>query len=176
MEARLPLNCSMLNELPSGYELIPWHESLTEAHAQAKFGSFHCEIDATVFPCLGDFEGCRRLIDEISNKRGFLPESTWLLIHRAAYQSEVDYCGTVQGIVDAQGIGTIQNLGVVAAHRGLGLGSRLLFQALDGFRNAGNHRASLEVTAQNVRAVKLYQRMGFRRVKTLYKAVEVAYT
>ena len=176
MEARLPLNCRIDEQLPSGYELIPWHESLIEAHAQAKFESFHCEIDSTVFPCLGDYGGCRRLIDEISNKKGFLPESTWLLIHRAAYESVVDYCGTVQGIIDAQGVGTIQNLGVVTAHRGLGLGSRLLLQALEGFRNAGYHRASLEVTAQNMRAVKLYQRMGFRRVKTLYKAVEVAYT
>jgi ribosomal protein S18 acetylase RimI-like enzyme len=34
--------------------------------------------------------------------------------------------------------------------------------------------ASLEVTADNARAVRLYQRLGFRRVKTVYKVVEDA--
>jgi ribosomal protein S18 acetylase RimI-like enzyme len=29
--------------------------------------------------------------------------------------------------------------------------------------------ASLEVTADNCRAVRLYQRLGFRRVRTVYK-------
>jgi ribosomal protein S18 acetylase RimI-like enzyme len=34
----------------------------------------------------------------------------------------------------------------------------------------------LEVTAQNDGAVKLYNRLGFRRTKTLFKAVELAYS
>ena len=37
-------------------------------------------------------------------------------------------------------------------------------------------RAFLEVTAQNDGAVRLYRRLGFRRRKTLYKAVETAPT
>jgi len=37
-------------------------------------------------------------------------------------------------------------------------------------------RAFLEVTAENVGAIRLYQRLGFRNVRTVYKAVEVAYT
>ena len=49
----------------------------------------------------------------------------------------------------------------------------LLLQALDGFRSVGLERAGLEVTAQNDGAVRLYQRLGFRRRKTLYKAVDV---
>jgi ribosomal protein S18 acetylase RimI-like enzyme len=32
----------------------------------------------------------------------------------------------------------------------------------------------LEVTAQNEGAVRLYRRLGFRRIKTLYKAVSLA--
>jgi ribosomal protein S18 acetylase RimI-like enzyme len=44
---------------------------------------------------------------------------------------------------------------------------------LDGFLGAGLSRGWLEATARNDSAVRLYQRLGFRRRKTLYKAVEI---
>jgi ribosomal protein S18 acetylase RimI-like enzyme len=84
-------------------------------------------------------------------------------------------CGTVQGVRDSKHHGAIQNLGIVPGHRGKGLGTALLHQALCGFRDSGLSRAYLEVTAQNSAAIRLYQRLGFRRVKTVYKAAEVAY-
>jgi ribosomal protein S18 acetylase RimI-like enzyme len=74
---------------------------------------------------------------------------------------------------DRTGLGAIQNLGVVPAHRGRGLGEALLLQALQGFRAQGSLQALLEVTARNDPAVRLYRRVGFRCRKTLYKAVEV---
>src|SRR5262249_9066660 len=80
-------------------------------------------------------------------------------------------CGSVQGLRERSGLGAIQNLGVTPAHRGRGLGSALLLQALHGFARAGLARALLEVTAQNDGALRLYRRHGFRCVKTLYKAV-----
>jgi ribosomal protein S18 acetylase RimI-like enzyme len=80
----------------------------------------------------------------------------------------------VQGLQERTGLGAIQNLGVAPAHRGRGLGTALLLQALHGFRRAGLGRAFLEVTAQNEAAVRLYQRLGFRRKKTIYKAVPCA--
>ena len=70
----------------------------------------------------------------------------------------------------------IQNLGVIPEHRGAGLGTQLLLRAMIGFGQAGMERVSLEVTAQNADAIRLYRRIGFRRVKTVYKAVEVAYS
>ncbi|MCA9211793.1 MAG: GNAT family N-acetyltransferase [Planctomycetales bacterium] len=167
-------------ELPEGYELVPWHESLLEAHADVKCRSFAGEVDSQVFPCLGDAGGCLRLMREISNKPGFYPEATWLLMHRMPYVGRIDYCGTVQAIVTRErfglSIGGIQNLGITPEHRGRGLGTRLLFQALSAMANSRVRRASLEVTTQNSRALELYQAIGFRRTKTVYKAVEVAYT
>ena len=62
-------------------------------------------------------------------------------------------------------------MGVTPAWRGRGLGEALLLQALHGFRSAGLGRGLLEVTAQNEAALRLYRRLGFRRTKTLYKAV-----
>jgi ribosomal protein S18 acetylase RimI-like enzyme len=161
---------------PAGYQLVPWDEALLEAHAETKYHSFRSEIDANVFPCLGELAGCHRLMHEIRNKDGFLSGATWLIAHQVDAQAAPEFCGTIQGIRDPAHLGAIQNLGVVPDHRGLGLGSCLLGRALRGFQQAGLTRAYLEVTAQNAGAIGLYQRIGFARSRTVYKAVEVAYS
>jgi ribosomal protein S18 acetylase RimI-like enzyme len=153
--------------LPDGYTLVRWQPELLERHAEVLYYSFCDEIDAKVFPSLGNRQGCLSLMGEISRKPGFLPEATWLVAHGE------DYCGTIQGIRERTGQGAIQNVGITWAHRRKGLGSALLMQALHGFRRAGLGRAFLEVTAQNELAVQLYWRLGFRRRRTVYKAVEV---
>jgi ribosomal protein S18 acetylase RimI-like enzyme len=161
---------------PAGYRFVPWHESLLDAFAMAKYLSFRSEIDANVFPCLGELAGCRHLMSEISRKPGFLPEATWLAVRAPADRQRPEYCGTVQGIRDRAGKGAIQNLGITPPHRDLGLGTSLLFRALEGFRQAGLTQVYLEVTAQNDGAIRLYRRLGFTMVKTVFKAVEVAYS
>jgi len=162
-------------EMPRGYWLFAWDDRLQEAHGTAKYESFRFELDANVFPCLGDSEGCHRLIRDIVSRSGFLPEATWLIGTQSPLQKRFEYCGTIQGIRDDRDIGSIQNLGITPTHRGRGLGCLLLWQALEGFRSQGLRRASLEVTAQNTRALGLYQRLGFRTVRTVYKAIDVAY-
>ena len=159
--------------LPPVYELAVWDPESLETHAEAKYRSFAYEIDANVFPCLGEKDGCLRLMGEISRREGFCPDATWLIQH--VENGEVEACGTIQGIRDRYGFGAVQNLGITPTHRGLGLGTVLLYKALEGFRRVGLRRSFLEVTAQNSGALRLYQRLGFRRVKTVYKAAEVAF-
>jgi len=161
--------------LPPNYSLLPWHDSLLDAHAEVKYQSFSLELDANVFPCLGDREGCRRLMREIVSRDGFVPEATWLVIHGPRRRGNTEYCGTVQGVRDGNGYGAIQNLGISPAHRDQGLGTILMHAALTGFQQAGLSRVFLEVTAQNSGAVQLYRRLGFASTKTVYKAAEVAY-
>jgi GNAT superfamily N-acetyltransferase len=153
-------------ELPGGYTWVPWRPHLVASHAEVKYLSFHEEIDAVVFPNLGDRHGCLRLMEEIARRPGFQPEATWLVACADGL------CGTIQGVSDRAGLGAVQNLGVMPLYRGQGLGVALLLQALAGFRRAGLQRVFLEVTARNEGALRMYQRLGFRRRKTLYKAVE----
>jgi len=160
--------------LPAGYEFIAWNDSLLDACAQAKYDSFRDELDANVFPCLGELEGCRRLMREIRRKPGFLPHATWLIGFRPRRRNVLEYCGTVQGIRDHQGLGAIQNVGIAPSHRGMGLGTALLLQSLAGFRSSGLQRVYLEVTSHNIAAIRLYRRLGFESVKTVFKAVELA--
>jgi ribosomal protein S18 acetylase RimI-like enzyme len=151
--------------LPGGYHFAGWRGDLLDVHAEILFGCFQQEIDAQVFPSLGDRQGSLCLMIEMSRKRGFLPEATWLLM------SPAGPCGTVQGMRERGGLGSIQNLGILPGWRGRGLGEALLLQALCGFRQMGLGRGLLEVTAQNDTAIRLYRRLGFRRAKTIYKAV-----
>jgi len=153
--------------LPAGYSFVGWHPNVLEAHAEALYASFFQGIDTLVFPSLGDRVGCRCLMAEISRRPGFEAWATWLLMHQERP------VGTIQGIRERSGMGAIQNIGIVWPHRGRGLGSALILQALHGFRLSGLGRAFLEVTAENDSAVRVYRRLGFRRRKTLYKAVEV---
>ena len=223
-------------DLPVGFRMVRWNAALIDAHARTKYACFRDEIDAVVFPCLGDLEGCRRLMREISNKAGFSPCATWLVarggtpadphqlgtphpgresqassrgvleqassrcvleqassrgvleqassrgvleqassrcvLEQASSRCVLEWCGTIQGVVDAEGNGSIQNVGVVPSLRGLGLGSCLIEQALAGFQRLGLRRAFLEVTADNKPAVRLYHRLGFRTVRTIYKTVD----
>jgi len=162
-------------EAPAGYTLRAWDDQLLEAHADAKSRCFCHEIDANVFPSLGHIDGCLRLMQEITRRDRFVAEATWLLQYRNPIDGSIAYCGTIQGIQKRKGLGAVQNVGIVPEHRGLGLGPYLLRRALEGFRDAGYERVNLEVTAKNLGAQRLYRRLGFRRVRTVYKTAEVAY-
>jgi ribosomal protein S18 acetylase RimI-like enzyme len=154
--------------LPEGFSWVTWDPYLVEPHAEILYGCFFEEIDATVFPSLGSRSGCQALMTEIVRKTGFLPQATWLLT------GPEGHVGSVQGVRERSGLGAIQNLGILPAFRGQGLGRALLLQSLHGFFEEGLGRAYLEVTAQNDGAVRLYHRVGFRRRKTVYKTVEVS--
>jgi ribosomal protein S18 acetylase RimI-like enzyme len=151
--------------LPPGYEWVPWRQTTLQSHAEALFSAFYGEIDTVVFPSLSSVSGCYCLMDAISRRSDFLPEATWLVTR------DGNPCGSVQGVREQRAMGAIQNLGIKPEHRGHGLGEALLLRALEGFRNAGLARSFLEVTARNDAAIRLYRRLGFRRCKTLYKAI-----
>ena len=151
--------------LPPGYSWESWSEALCERHAWVKYVSFRGEIDADVFPNLGDLDGCLRLMHEIRRKPGFLANCTWLI------SGPKGDCGGSQGVIDWLGFGAFQNVGVVPEERGQGFGRALVLKTLEGFRLSGVRRAYLEVTAGNVQAVRLYRQIGFRKVRTMYKSV-----
>lgn len=163
------------NELPD-YRFVNWSPDLLEEHAEAKYQSFRSEFDAVVFPCLSEYQSCLQLMREICNKRGFVPEATWLAEFIGAGSRRTECCGTIQAIRVGRQRANIQNVGVTPLHRGRGVGALLVANALTGLQQVGVSRVLLEVTAKNNPAVRLYQRLGFNRVRTLYKAVEQDYS
>lgn len=163
--------------VPCGYEFLPYVPGLLREHAIAKFNSFRQELDADVFPCLSRRDGCLRLMQEIASRNDFVPNATWLIRSRQTNPKtgtiESLAIGTIQGLA-TDGWGAIQNLGIDPDHRGKGLGSILLSRAAMGFRAAGLERMHLEVTTENTGAVRLYERLGFKRSSVVYKAAEIA--
>ena len=81
----------------------------------------------------------------------------------------------MQGIRDVSGLGSIQNLGIAPEHRNGGLGT-ICSPCLARFPPGRFGRVYLEVTAHNEGALRLYRRLGFVTVKTVYKAVEYVYS
>ncbi len=158
--------------LPAGYFWTEWNEADVERHALTKFRSFRDELDAEVFPCLGDYYGCLRLMNEISQQETFLGPATWLISWSDGSGPAQD-CGTIQGMAVTDQLGSIQNIGIVPEHRGLGLGRALILKSLEGFRLARLKRVVLEVTAHNVAAVELYRSLGFRIMRTMYRVAPV---
>lgn len=168
MEIRLE-NASIPSAiLPEGYVWREWDRSDVERHALTKFRSFRDELDAEVFSCLGEYYGCLRLMSDISQQENFLAAATWLISFIGKDQLPQD-CGTIQGIGVSEQLGSIQNIGVVPEHRGLGLGRALVIKCLEGFRTERVKRVVLEVTASNSPAVELYQSLGFRITRTMYR-------
>ncbi len=172
MEIDLVESRPVAPSLPEGYHWLPWHPNLLHRHAAAKYHSFRDELDSQVFPCLGNFRGCRRLMEEITRHEGFLPQTTWLISRDVERQRGLLDCGTIQGLGRSGGIGAVQNVGVHPDHRGLGLGRALVLKSLEGFREAGLRRVYLEVTSENTSAVELYRSVGFGLARTMYKVVD----
>ncbi len=112
---------------------------------------------------------------EISTRQGFVPEATWLLTYIDPATGRRENCGTVQGIREQTDVGSIQNIGIVAAHRGKGLGSRIVNHCLQGFQDVGVQFVTLEVTAHNIGAFRLYERLGFKVLKVVFKSAEIVY-
>lgn len=161
-------------QLPSGFEFTAWQPQDLERHAVAKFRSFRDEIDSQMFPCLSTLDGCRVLMGEIASQPTFMSAATWLVSRLPDRRGFCEDCGTIQGLGSSGEAGFIQNLGVIADCRGLGIGRALLVKSLHGFRTRGTRRVYLEATAENVRAIELYRSLGFRLIRTNYREVPTA--
>lgn len=166
------LRCDLAQPiLPAGYRWIEWSPELLDRHAAVKYRCFQTEKDGQVFPSLGTADGCRRLMNYIATNPLFVPTTTWLLASDERVPGGAMDCGTIQGLASVLESGAIQNVGIVPEHRGRGLGRALVQASLRGFLASGLTHVSLEVTAANVPAIKLYQSLGFLVTKTLYRSV-----
>lgn len=169
MEIDLRRHSFQVPELPDGYFAEKWSPSLIEAHATAHYISFRDEMDARLFENFRTYKGSRRVMESIMTKSNFLPDATWLIVYQPKGAYFTEYCATIQGLVSADGMGAIQNVGVVPRHRGKGLGHALLHLALSGYQRFGLTRADLEVTAANERALHLYRSEGFQISQLVFK-------
>jgi ribosomal protein S18 acetylase RimI-like enzyme len=147
--------------LPVGFRFVPWTPTLLETHADVKHRGFRNDSDAKIFPTFRDYSRCVGLMQSISSNSAFVPEAT-LLIANGDEQNLFEYVACIQGMKLSGEVGAIQNVAVLPDYRGRGLGRALVLGSLNGFRQTGSRCVTLEVTADNLPATKLYSRIGFR--------------
>lgn len=151
--------------LPEGYVWVPWDDRLIDLFAEVHYLSFRRTMDAALFKSFSNRAGCWHLMNEIRNRVDFAPYATWLIA------SPGGCCASIECVSFDGNEGNIQNVSVIPAFRRLGLGRALVLQALASFKQHKRSRVSLEVTGENLPAVQLYQRLGFRKISTSFKEV-----
>ncbi|MDR1478614.1 MAG: GNAT family N-acetyltransferase [Planctomycetaceae bacterium] len=159
-----------LEELPLGFWCVPWSLSLLEVHADIQYRGFCNDIDAKLFPTFRRYDSCLRLMQAVVGNPNFLPEAT-LLVARGESCDLVEYVAAIQGMRISIDTGAIQNVAVLPSYRNRGIGRGLLLGALWGFRRMGIRNVTLEVTADNFHATKLYRRAGFSTIKIYYREI-----
>ena len=131
---------------------------------------------------LSDGAGFRACLDTVARERRYLAQVEALPLERiegfvrqsvaddaAQYVAVAEADGRIVGWCDVfnhwahalQHVGTL-GMGVLPAWRGQGLGERLLRATLSHALRKGITRVTLEARADNLRAIRLYERVGFR--------------
>ncbi len=75
--------------------------------------------------------------------------------------------GYVMGYLRPDLEGHIMSIAVDPSYRGNGIGSALLTEVIERLINKGARYIGLEVRVSNEKAIKLYERFGFKRIKRI---------
>jgi RimJ/RimL family protein N-acetyltransferase len=136
-------------------------------------------------------EGFHRALDIVARERKYLtllealplPQTSEFVLNliknrdlqfvALAAAEVVGWCDIRRHFFAAHGHRGTLGMGIVPAYRGRGLGFRLLNTALEQARGAGFVRIELDVYADNMRAIALYEKVGFVREGVVRDAVFV---
>ena len=155
-------------ELPVEFHFVPWHPTLSRVHAEITHRGFRNDSDGNVFPTFKNFDRCLRLMESIAASDSFVAEATLLIAHGLS-PIVGEYVANIQGMQLSPECGAIQNVTVLPAFRQRGLGRAIVLGALRGFHKIGVQKVSLDVTANNYPAIKLYTRIGFQTARVHFK-------
>jgi ribosomal protein S18 acetylase RimI-like enzyme len=141
-----------------------WREERHEEAAHMIAHSYRGHIDSQINDQYQSIPGARRFVGNIIQFPGcgrfFSPASS------IAFRKDTGQpCGLVLGSLVNEGVGHITQICVTPESRGMGVGYELLRRALREFREHGCRKVSLTVTSANSPAIRLYERMGFERVR-----------
>jgi len=182
------------------FTLHPWRDDDALAHAFVMHHGFCDEVDANLFfRTFCDRARCNELMAALGrlpelfrpgsslcriapeNLADALPEEGPLRkqareCFRVALNEGVATSigipvGTVQVVLRDTKTAAIHNVVVLPQFRSLGIGRFLVLQALHAAQQEGLQKITLDVTAENRRAVKFYEKLGFLRARTIFREV-----
>jgi ribosomal protein S18 acetylase RimI-like enzyme len=168
----LPLAQAKLsgNPLSEGLRIDPWKDRALESAARLIQLAYADHVDSQINDQYRTEAGSMRFLRNIVLLPGcgqFLPEASFLA-RPATGDKPV---GMVLTSTVAEGVGHTTQVCVMPGHQHRGIGRLLVERSIEALRQRGYESLSLTVTASNRRAVELYERLGFRTVKTFAAGV-----
>jgi ribosomal protein S18 acetylase RimI-like enzyme len=137
-----------------------WSERRQEDAAQLIAAAYHGHIDSQINDQYRSVTGARRFLSNIVQYPGcgsFFPPASLVAYERqTGKQAGISLASLV-----AFDVGHITQICVGPAVKGTGLGYELLRRSLELLARHGCRKTSLTVTAANVEAIRLYERVGF---------------
>jgi ribosomal protein S18 acetylase RimI-like enzyme len=157
-----PEELALRTPLPANdFELEPWERKHDHEAAQLLHHAYQNHIDAAINDQYRTFAGARRLVESIIRQRGcgdYLDYASTVAVHRST--------GRLAGILGLTAVrpGTahIPQIAVATPFQGFGLGTVMLQSSFHKVSRAGFREVSLTATTLNSRAIRLYERLGFR--------------
>jgi ribosomal protein S18 acetylase RimI-like enzyme len=142
-----------------------WSEQYQDRASQLIPAAYSGHIDSRINDQYRTPLGARRFLYNIVQYPGcgaFFRPASYAAFEGASGQ----LCGISLASLVAPNCGHITQICVSPAVRGTGIGHELMRRSLTTLRELGCVSASLTVTAANEDAVSLYERMGFRTIRT----------
>ncbi len=145
-------------------EILDWSDGIEEEAARLIALAYEGHIDAEINDQYRSVAGARKFLNNIIQYPGcgsFFPAASFLAFERGVGR----LIGVCLTSLVAQDAGHITQVCVAPDWVGCGAGYELMRRALQSLVARGCRRASLTVTASNERAVRLYERLGFRTLR-----------
>lgn len=140
-----------------------WSDTRQEESAALIAAAYRGHIDASINDQYNSVSGARRFLNNIVQYPGcgsfFAPASL------SADRPGGPLIGVIFGSLVSGDTGHITQVCVAPSVKGHGIGYELLRRSMLVFEQNGCDRVSLTVTASNLGAIELYQRMGFRATR-----------
>jgi ribosomal protein S18 acetylase RimI-like enzyme len=177
---RLHTRQFMLLDLPSfpepgaaaatGMRLDRWHDRYFDPSAKLIYLSYANHVDGEINDQYRSRSGALRFLKNIILLPGcgqFVPSASFVL--RQAGGDEL--IGAVLTSEVSPGVGHTTQICVLPGYQGHGLGRMLMLTAIDTLRTMKFNELTLTVTADNKTAVRLYEKLGFRTIKSFTAGV-----
>jgi ribosomal protein S18 acetylase RimI-like enzyme len=156
--------------LSPGLRLDPWSDRAFEPCARLIQLAYANHVDGEINDQYCSESGGMKFLRNIVILPGcgqFLPEASFLL-RPATHDRPI---GMVLTSCVSEGVGHTTQICVMPGHHGHGLGRYLMESAVRALRARQFHTLSLTVTSSNRAAVRLYESLGFRAIKTFAAGV-----
>ena len=168
----LPLDEAKLSGKPlsAGLRIEPWTDRAFEPAARLIQLAYADDVDGQINDQYCSEAGSLKFLRNIVLLPGcgqFLPEASFLV--RPASGDRL--IAMILTSTVAEGVGHVTQVCVMPGYQGHGIGRQLMECAIVALRRRNYESLSLTVTSVNKRAVELYERLGFRTVKTFAAGV-----